>query len=153
MKDYLQFMILLEGIAVCAGYFNAAFLLRIDINWRYLFYTIVEGLNWVTFFSVYFFFSELSYFVQTNLVVSCCLVARISSAVGNCTNYGQLKSLPQELCKPYNVGLALARIVPIIYISLLMKANYNPNVFIVFVPMCLFTGLKQWSQNWFQLQI
>lgn len=94
MKDYLQFMILLEGVAVCAGYFNAAFMLRIDIIWRYLLYTIVESLNWVTFISVYFFVSELSFFVQTNLVVSCCLVARISSAIGNCTNYGQLKSLP-----------------------------------------------------------
>ena len=148
MKDYLQFMILLEGVSVCAGYFNAAFMLRIDIVWRYRIYTLVEGLNWAVFITVYFFVSELSFFVQTNLVIGCCFVARISTAIGNCTNYGQLKSLPQELCKPYNVGLALAKIIPIIYISLLMKANYNPNVFIVFMPMCLFTISKHWCQAW-----
>ena len=88
MKDYLQFMIMLEGVAICAEYFNAATLLRIDVSKRYLIFAILQGLNWAVFIVTFFLISSITIYAEESLVYCCCIVAKILSAVGNCTNYG-----------------------------------------------------------------
>ena len=60
MKEFMQFMIFLEGVAVLAGFFNARFMLKVDIRWRILSYTIVEVLNWAAFISTYFVISQIT---------------------------------------------------------------------------------------------
>lgn len=85
MREYLQFLIFLEGAAVVAGYFNAKYMLRIDENWRFKIYSILEALNWVVFITTYFTITYISIYVQFYLVTSCCLLARITTAIGNCS--------------------------------------------------------------------
>ena len=150
LKDYLQFMIFLEGVAVLAGFFNAKFLLTLDTCSTNKTFTCIEVLTWVGFITIYSSIELLPKGEILLLSSLVCLVGKISLAIGNATNYGELKSLPQELCKAYNVGLASANFIPIVYILILQSTSYSSDTVVFFLPMCLFVIAKYCCQNWFR---
>ena len=79
---------------------------------------------------------DLCYSYSTFLL----MLSSITLALGNCLNYGAMKSLPQELCTSYSCGLASSQALTILAIYVFLF--FEVATIKYFLPLALLTPLK-----------